>query len=181
MEKASADGAEKELAEALDLFRCSKDKDIEKFLRKKAIEFETKGWCTVYLILDANRLQQGEIFIVAYFTLSHKSILFLPKVSKNKRKDLTTNKEAGNSHVVLVGQLGKYINEDEDKNKEIEITSKEILNDAFEVIQKSSNIIICRGVLVECSPEEKIHKVYENYGFKLLQVDGKYHQYYKRV
>ncbi len=57
----------------------------------------------------------------------------------------------------------------------------DILNGAFEVIQSASNLIICRGVLVECSMEKKVHAVYENFGFSFLQLEGSHYQFYKRV
>lgn len=175
--KAFADNSEQMLAEALNEFRCDKNADIEKFLRYKAIDFEDNGWCSVYLILDREKFIANNICIVAYFTLSHKSIFFLPKVSKNKRKDLSTNKNSEIAHVVLIGQLGKYIH----KDYAYDIKSSEILDDAFSVIKKASNIIVCRGVLVECNKEEKVHAVYENYGFKYLQVDNEHYQFYKRI
>lgn len=50
MREASEQQAENLLSEALDMFRCFKDADIESFLREKAIEFEKRGFCTVYLI-----------------------------------------------------------------------------------------------------------------------------------
>lgn len=69
------------LSDALNNFRCYKDKDIEHFLREQAFEFLRRNWCAVYLILDADSFDSGEIKVHAYFTLSHKT-LFL-KGSQN--------------------------------------------------------------------------------------------------
>ena len=66
-------------------FRCCRDIDIERFLRFKAIEFEKRGYCTVYLILDSEAFKVGDIFVRAYFTLSHKAIIIGKEVSKNVR------------------------------------------------------------------------------------------------
>ena len=74
MQEAVVQQAEDQLSAALNMFRCSKDADIETFLRTKAIEFEKRGYCTVYLILDEEAFENGKLFIQAYFTLSHKSI-----------------------------------------------------------------------------------------------------------
>lgn len=182
MREASEQQAENLLSEALDMFRCSKDADIESFLREKAIEFEKRGFCTVYLILDEDAFNDGIISVQAYFTLSHKSIIFDAKVSKSLRGKIATHRNADMAHFVLIGQLGKYICAD-DTGKECatDISSESILNDAFDMISKASDTIVCRGVLVECSPEEKVHHIYENYGFTYLQNDDGHYQFYKRL
>lgn len=182
MYEASAQQADNLLAEALDMFRCYKDADIELFLRKKAIEFEKRGLCTVYLILDAEAFDKGNIAIQAYFTLSHKSIVFDSDVSRSLRGKVATHRNADMAHFVLIGQLGKYISIDNDGKKYVaDISSESILDDAFDMISRASEIIVCRGVLVECSPEEKVHRIYKSYGFNYLQNDEGHYQFYKRL
>lgn len=182
MKKASEQQADNLLAEALDMFRCYRDLDIEQFLRKKAIDFEKRGYCTVYLILNEEAFDRGQIVIIAYFTLSHKSIGIIPGVSKTIRGKIAGKKDAGLAHFVLIGQLGKYITKDKCGDKyTTDITSEDILNDAFTIIEKASDFIVCRGVLVECSSEKKVHMIYKNYGFSYLQYDEEHYQFYKRV
>lgn len=182
MEEAAAQQALGQLTAALNLFRCLKDADIETFLHDKAIDFEKRGYCTVYLILDESAFNRGDISVQAYFTLSHKSIGINPDVSKSVRGKIATHREADFAHFVLIGQLGKYIGENEDGcHIETEVTSSDILSDAFDMIQKASDIIVCRGVLVECGPEEKVHMVYKKFGFSYLQYDDSHFQFYKRV
>lgn len=182
MQEAAAQQAEDQLSAALNMFKCSKDIDIETFLHTKAIEFEKRGYCTVYLILDEEAFENGKLSIMAYFTLSHKSIGINPEVSKTVRGKIAARREAELVHFVLIGQLGKYIEKDAaGVHHFAEISAEEILNDAFDMIQKASDIIVCRGVLVECSSEEKIHTVYKNYGFSYLQYDNPHYQFYKRV
>lgn len=182
MQEAVAQQAEDKLVTALKMFRCAKDADIETFLHDKAIEFEKRGYCTVYLVLEAEAFKSGNISIQAYFTLSHKSIGFNSEVSRTVRGKVATHRDAEITHFVLIGQLGKYIERiGQDEYYETEVSSTDILNDAFDMIQKASDIIVCRGVLVECSAEEKIHTVYKNYGFSFLQCDEAHFQFYKRV
>ena len=167
--------------DALDSFRCCKDDDIEQFLRIRACQFLERGWCSVYLILDEDAFNKGKLKIDAYFTLSHKALI--PEtVSKNKLKDAAGFKDAGSVHFVLIGQLGKYIEQLEDGSiSSSSITSEEILDDAFEVILASSNLIPCRCVLVECNENEKVQKVYTDYGFSPFQYDGGHYQFYKHI
>lgn len=182
MQEAAAQQAQNQLSAALCDFKCAKDADIETFLHNKATEFEKRGFCTVYLILDADAFEKGNISVQAYFTLSHKSIQIDENVSKTVRKRIAASKDADITHFVLIGQLGKYIAETGNgEYYQTEVSSTDILDDAFEIIRKANEMIACRGVLVECSAEEKIHMVYKNYGFAFLQYDDPHFQFYKRV
>ena len=121
---------------------------------------------------------KGKLKIEAYFTLSHKTLCVNEDMSKTKIKEIDGFKTAKSLQFVLIGQLGKYILKNEDNTyARSEITSKEILDYAFEVIYASSDLIPCRCVLVECSDEEKVKKAYEDYEFKFFQNDGEHNQY----
>lgn len=162
------------------MFRCSQDTDIESFLQNRAIEFLNRGLCSVYLILDEELFMQGKISVEAYFTLSHKTLCVQDGMSKSKIKEIDGFKTATSLHFVLIGQLGKYILKKEDGTYiRSSITSKEILDYAFEVIYASSALIPCKCVLVECNDEPKVRQAYEDYQFKFFQNDGKHNQYYK--
>lgn len=179
MYKAEQANAVNILMSALAEFRCTKDADIECFLRKNAVDFQKRGLCSVYLLCDKDLFDNNIISIQAYFTLSHK-ILSIPidnaDVSKSVRGKLTKNRTAELFHFVLIGQLGKRI----DVNTKSSVTGKEILEAALEVINASSDLIVCKAVLVECNKDDdhkKVNDFYINNGFKFLQSD-KLNQYY---
>lgn len=181
MARASATGGMDRLSDALDAFRCCLDEDIEIFLREKAIEYLQRNWCAVYLIVDEQKFDSGHIKIDAYFTLSHKTLIPLV-ASKTSVKNASGFKESETVHFVLIGQLGKYIERIDDGTIcSADISSKEILDDAFEIVRASSALIPCRCVLVECNSNEKVHKVYTDYHFKKFQFDGEHHQFYKQI
>ena len=148
------------------------------FLQEKAISFVQRGWCSVYLIVDEDAFDNVELNVIAYFTLSNK-VLNLPEkeVSKSKVKDVSGIKGSEYVHFILIGQLGKFI----DQDCIAAITSQEILEYAFEIIYSVNYLIPCRCTLVECNEEEKIHQVYKDYGFTYFQFDGEHHQFYKRI
>ncbi len=181
IERASECGRDSLLADALNNFRCCKDIDIETFLREKAVTFLERRWCSVYLVLDEAAFDIGKIRVEAYFTLSHKSLI--PKsASKTQIQSASGFKDSASLHFVLIGQLGKYIsNEPECGEVRASITSKEILDYAFDVVRASSNLIPCRCVMVECSSNEKVQKMYTDYGFSKFQYDGDYYQFYKKI
>lgn len=155
------------------------DLDIEIFLREKALEYIRRSWCAVYLILDETALEAGTLNILAYFTLSHKSMI--PHTSKTNIRTVTGGFSSAESlHFVLIGQLGKHIETLPDGSyKKAAISVVEILNYAFEIIEESNELIPCRCVLIECSSEPKVQQLYKDYGFKFLQQDENLFQYYK--
>ena len=178
--KANNEHNQESLLLALSNFRCSQDLDIETFLHTKAKDFLERNLCSVYLIVNEELFLKGNLQIEAYFTLSHKTLCVNEDMSKTKIQQINGFKTAKSLQFVLIGQLGKYILKNEDDTyTRSEISSKEILDYAFEVIYASSDLIPCRCVLVECSDEEKVRRIYENYKFKFFQNDGEHNQYYK--
>lgn len=134
-----------------------------------------RGICSVFLILDEAEFDNNSIKVLAYYTLSHRNVEFHDETSKTKIKAVSGFKDRTRTHVVLIGQLGKYIS----NGSSAELCISNILEFAFETIRASNELIPCRAVLIECS--EAIHnlQIYENEGFKFLQLDNGFYQYYK--
>ncbi len=170
-----------QLTDALASFKCCKDLDIETFLQRKALDFVERRWCSVYLILDENCFDNGFLNIQTYFTLSHKT--FIPQnASKERIKATSGFKHSESVHFVLIGHLGKYIERvDNEKYNTACISSAEILDYAFEIIRDANELIPCRCVLVECSDNKKVQKMYTDYGFMFFQNDGNHYQFFKRI
>lgn len=174
---------EKAVHDALLSFRCAQDPDIENFLHTKSIDFLNRELCSIYLLLNGELFNNGVLFIEAYFTLSHKSLVAdTDSMSKSAIKKYGGFVTAKTLDFVLIGQLGKRIVRNDDGTyQRSSVTSKEILDLAFEVIRAASNLIPCKYVLVECGDEEKVKKAYANYGFSFFQHDGQHNQYCKRI
>lgn len=173
---------EKALRQAMLSFRCDQDHDIEEFLRYKALEFQERKLCSVYIIMDVDKLECGEYKIEAYFTLSHKSMAAPDGASKSQIKKYSGFKDSKTLDFVLIGQLGKWVIEvEKDCYIRSDISSREILDYAFEVIRQADTLIPCRCALVECSDEPRVRRAYENYGFKFFQNDGSHNQYVKLI
>lgn len=160
------------------MFRCEQDKDIETFLHEKAMDFEERRLCSVYLILDEDSLDSGKLKIEAYFTLSHKTLAVdLNSMSKTNIKKYGGFVTAKTLHFVLIGQLGKHVT----KSERSSVTGAYILDLAFEIIQEASDLIPCKYVLVECGDEQKVQKFYQDNAFKFFQNDGEHNQYCKKI
>ena len=177
MSKACTNESMNELLQALDLFRCCQDEDVESFLRTKALKYETENICRVYLILNEERFDSGILDIIAYFTLSQRSLGFSPDVSKTTIKKIARYKDRIVSEFILIGQLGKY----KSNERTAEISINEIMDYILEIVCSIEQYIPCRSLLIECS--ESVHKkgIYEKckYPFKLLQYDNGFYQYYR--
>jgi hypothetical protein len=68
---------------AITSFSC-KDKDVEYFLKSKAFDFEKRDKSRTYLVFDDAQYVAGYVSVLAYFTLSLKSLEFRDTVSKTK-------------------------------------------------------------------------------------------------
>lgn len=174
---------EKAVRQALLSFRCDQDEDIENFLHSKAIDFLDRGFCSVYLLLNKEMFDSGKLFVEAYFTLSHKSLIAdTGTMSKSAIKRYGGLVTAKTLNFVLIGQLGKWVIKNaDDTYQRSSVTSGEILDLAFEVIYSASDLIPCKYVLVECSDNEKVQKAYIDYGFNFFQNDGEHNQYCKQI
>ena len=160
------------LVEALQCFKCCKDLDVQDFLNSKALDFEKRGWATTYLLLSKDAFDNGKLYIEGYFSLTHKAVVFNDGVSLSSRKKLAGDKKSGNRIFVLIGQFGKRI----EHMGNGAITSShlkgvDLLNDAMSIIEQSSDYIICRNIMIECKPIDKVKSIYKSYGFTDLQYD----------
>ena len=181
MKRASDTGSTDKLLDALNSFRCCKDGEIESFLHSDAIVFVSRGWCAVYLILDENGFENGKMDILAYFTLSHKSLIpaFASNTSIRRAGGFSKSKSI---QFVLIGQLGKYMDITSDGvASSADISAKEIIAYALEIIRAVDTYIPCGCVLVECGESEKVMQVYKKCHFKFLQHDGRHNQLFRKI
>jgi len=153
------------IKDAIDAFLC-KDKDVESFLKNKALNFEQRNKSRTYLVLDNDDFKHGNAVIVAYFTLSLKSLEFRNTLSKNKIKDIDGfSKEVGGVAIVLIGQLGK------NETKAKEVSGSDLLELCMEIVDQVKDLIGGRYVLIECHQIQKVVNFYLSNGFEKLQLD----------
>ena len=154
--------------QAIQKFSCL-DKDVEKFLKIKALDFDKRNKSRTYLLIDSN--QDEEIIILGYYTITIKNLPFTEIVSKSMIKKIDGYSNNVNSaESILIGQLGKNYNY---KDK---ISGSFLLNHAMVTVYSIHNLAGCRIVFLECSDNEKIVKFYQDNGFAFLQKSGEYLQ-----
>lgn len=146
-------------------FYCSKDSDIENFLKQKAILFEKIGKSRTFLAVD-------EVFdIIGYFSLA-LSILDVPEILSNRKRkhlDGVSSKRKGKIvnkiPSILIGQLAKndlYYG-DFSGNRLLEICLSKIL--------EGQKILGGRIIMVECKKNPNLIDFYEHADFVLTTKD----------
>lgn len=148
-------------------FSCPKNRDVEDFLKNKAIEFSKQSLSKTQLIFYK---EETEMHLVGYFTLSQKTItvaksaLSSKMTSKMRRfSKYDTETKRYTLPVILIGQIGK--NYQNNNNKLIK--GNELLEMAFRNIDNIQSLIGGRFIYLECEDKEKLLNFYiEQNGFQ---------------
>jgi hypothetical protein len=95
----------------LSYFSCPMNKDVELFLKEKAIIFSVQGLAKTHLIFSSYK---GNPEIVGYFSLANKTIMIKEKalsksLEKRMKKFAIHNRETKTYSITapLIGQFGK--------------------------------------------------------------------------
>ena len=146
-------------------YKCEINKDVEYFLKEKAIEFSKQGISRTYIVLGEYK---KENVIVGYFAIANKSTVLKKLIlSNSKRKKLIkyakydTDIKGYNIALPLIGQLGKNF----DNGYNELISGDVLLKLACDKIKEIQNLIGGRYVFLECEDIDKLKEFYESNGF----------------
>lgn len=166
VEKYGEDRAKSILAD----FSCEINRDVDDFLKTKAIEFSRLGIAKtqlIYFIEDENNPKETK-HLVGYFALTQKSI--------NVHKNALSKRLTGRIHrfarydfdtktyslpVILIGQLSKNY---KDNNNRF-IDGKALLELAIDSITLVQRTTGGRFIFLECEDKEKLRQFYSQNGF----------------
>jgi hypothetical protein len=147
------------------------DKEVEDFLKNKAFDFYKRHKSRTYLIIDAERILEGEVLIYGFYTLTIKTLELNEGLSKNTIKRIDGfSKDVMASEAILLGQLGKNL-----KYHEC-IAGQSILEDALDTVYMIHDLAGGRIVFLECEEIPKLVDFYTKSGFVPLQKSGGYLQ-----
>lgn len=160
---------EEKAQELISIFICEKDKDVENFLKEKAILFEKLGKSRTYFIFNED---EDDFNILAYFTLAMQ-VLKVPEEflsgRKTKALDGFGSKIRGvkitEFPTILIGQIAKN-----DLSKEL-ISGLEIMEYCLLTIFKGQAVLGGRIIMLECKDIPYIVNLYERFGFQKLERD----------
>lgn len=163
--------SEDKIQEVISTFVCNKDKDIENFLKEKAIEFEMMSKSRTYFIVDEEALELGAFNILGYFSVALQVLKVPEELSNRKIKSLDgfsakrEGKVITEFPVFLIGQLAKNDTYTDG------IAGSEIISFAMAAIYKAHEKVGGRIVLVECADKKQLLDFYQNNGFEIIRQD----------
>ncbi|MBE3554853.1 MAG: hypothetical protein IMW85_07675 [Thermicanus sp.] len=165
--------SDEKVKEVIFTFYCKKDADIENFLKNenKAILYEKKSKSRTYFIFDEDGLKNGELILMAYFTIAMQTLKIPNGVAASQIRKLDGLYAKKGSQILteipafLIGQLGKN---DKFANQ---ITGDELLEYALSLIGKAQNIVGGRVAFIEFQDKPKLIEFYSRNGFMLFRKD----------
>ena len=157
------EAGEPALVELLSGFSSPKNKAVERFLKKSAIEFTKKNQSVTYLVVSAE-----DVRLLGYFTLALKPLTVRGETVSNtmKRKllrisELDEKSDTYTMSAYLIAQLGKNFSE----SGGTEITGAELLKLAWDKIKEIQYLGGGVVTFLEAENEEKLLSFYRNNRF----------------
>lgn len=156
---------EEELLGLLSEFSCSKNMDVERFLKEQSVEFTKKNQSVTYLVFT-----NEDAALVGYFTITIKPISVnadsFSNTMKRKIARVSELDEINGTYTLsayLLAQLGKNFSSRERER----ITGEQLLQAALDTIKELQYMAGGMVVFLEADDNEKLIKFYEEKnGFK---------------
>lgn len=156
------------LKQILSEFSCDKNLDVDRFLKKSAIDFTKKNQSVTYLVFAT---EDGSL--LGYFTIAVKPISVRGEIVNEKMSNRARNKikrvseldeitQSYNMSAYLIAQLGKNFS----NNVNERISGTELLELAWQVIEQMQYLGGGMVVFLEANNEEKLLKFYADNGFQ---------------
>lgn len=153
----------------LSSFYCPLNKDIENFIKEKAISFAKQQIAITYLVF---KKESYDLTFVGYYTLTNKSIFINKDALSNSiaRKILKFGQHDQNSSrfmlpMPLIAQLGKNFS----LPPNVKISGSELLRMALAKVAEIQYSLGGKTTYIECSNEKKLADFYSSNGFFLLE------------
>lgn len=161
---------EDETKNILSSFSCPINKDIENFIKHKAIEFSKRTAAKTHLVFWQTEDNQY-IELVGYYTITSKVIsVDRAALSNTQAKKLKNQgfydpiKQKYTISAPLIAQLGKNFSNGNDTL----ISGADLLQLAVNKIHKIQNEIGGRFMYLECEDKEKLLSFYKSHNFKIF-------------
>lgn len=159
---------EADLQEAISDFSCSRNPDVEHFLKNNAIEFTKKNQSVTYLVLS-----NEDGMLVGYFTIALKPITVnanrMSNTVKRKLQRISKLDETTGTYTAaafLIAQLGKNFTNRLNER----ISGEELLDMAWTVVKKLQYAVGGMVSFLEADRKEKLLEFYRKNGFREFDV-----------
>jgi len=160
---------EQKILNAIQNFSC-RDKDVEEFLKTKAVSFDARHKSRTYLLIDSERYNE-EARVLGFYTLTMKTLELGNTLSKSTVKRIDGfSKDVLATEAILLGQLGK------NQNYQDDIDGQAIIKEVIATVYEIRNLAGGRIVFLECDENPKLVDFYSRHEFEPLQKSGDYLQ-----
>lgn len=148
-------------------FSCPHNKDVENFLKEKAVAFSKQRIAATYLVF---RQYKGEDVVVGYFSIAQKYFHIdfkkgsLSKTLRKRINKFAVREESLHRYIIsaiLIGQLGKNYANGHDKL----IRGDELLAIACDKVAQIQRISSGKIVYLECEDKAALIEFYQRNGF----------------
>lgn len=157
----------KTAVEVLSNFSCPLNKDVEEFMRQKAVPYDMAGMARTYLVIAQD--SQRSYGICAIYSLTTKSIAVSHHMDRKSRKlAFGTTYAVGNPvNAILIGQLAKNY-----QNGNNSYISGEILMSLImDQVKRIDVLVPSVSVYIECEDKECLKNYYEKFGFEYFSTN----------
>lgn len=156
---------EKRTKEIINDFECELNKDVEYFLKEKAIQFSRQSIAETFIVTGSYKSRE---VILGYFSIANKTVKLKRNVFGGERKkrflrfaQFNPENKCYYISLPLIGQLGKNYKNGYNKL----ITGDILLKLACDKVKEAQEILGGRFVFLECEDKPKLKEFYENNGF----------------
>lgn len=143
----------------LQSFSCSKNPEIEDFIRNKAVDFALKKISVTYLLVDDERN------ILAYFSLTHKVVEIgtenLSNTTKKRLEKFSTlnsSRSCFSASAFLIAQFGKNFTAGLNES----ISGIQLMDYVFSILTKAQHLVGGGLVFLECEEKSELLDFYTN-------------------
>lgn len=159
------DLGEEKTEEIIKSFECPLNKDVEDFLKYKAVEFSRQSLSKTYLVFASYK---SAPVLCGYYTVANKFIhiersnvskTLQKRISKFAQYDVQAKKYVLSA--LLIAQLGKNYNNGYNKL----ITGDELLKMACDRVKNIQYLVGGKICYIECEDEAKLIEFYSDNGF----------------
>lgn len=154
---------EDETKSILKKFECALNKDVEYFIKEKAVEFAKQDIAETFIVTSS---QKKEEVIVGYFSFATKVVKMKRNILTGKKRFCRFAKYDEDNHcffisLPLIGQLGKNYQNEYNRL----ITGDILLKLACDKMKEAQEILGGRFVYLECEDKPQLKEFYESNGF----------------
>lgn len=146
-------------------FVCSRDKQLEEFIRNKALNYEIKGFSRTYLVVDTvAAVTEVAPPIAAFFTLAITATDY-DSISKSRKEKVLGSKPGRNSFKAFPGLLIAQLARDDHYSSGF-ISGEALLLECENYIELARRYVGGRNIYLDC--KEQLVATYQKSGYQLL-------------